>query len=96
MAGPVPTEALQYTEDQDRKLHEEVADNSTKAGHPVTAVDVNPAKDSNIQNIKDILGKTAGHAVNLGGEGPLIHVETASGPEGILLMEEKREKQKAA
>lgn len=65
MAGPAPTEVLQYTKDQDEELRKKVADNSTQAGHPVTAADVNPEDDSPLKAIEEAWGDTT-HAVGSG------------------------------
>ena len=96
MAGAAPTENptqnLEYTADQDRKLHKGVADNSTKAGYSVTAADVNPEKDSHLYNIRDILGKTAVHVVNSAvgdEEGSTKNIEIVSGPKVVSFMEER-------
>ena len=91
MAGPAPTEVLQYTEDQDKKLYKEVASSSTKAGHPVTAAEVNPEDHTQLNNIKEIFGDAA-HVVGtagttlLGGEEPSTYVRTAHSSKGISLI----------
>lgn len=52
MAGPAPTEVLQYTKDRDQKFHEGIANDSTEAGHPATPQSVNPDDESALEPIK--------------------------------------------
>ncbi|MDD5415395.1 MAG: hypothetical protein PHE48_00105 [Candidatus Daviesbacteria bacterium] len=82
MAGPAPTEVLQYTKDQEEMLHEKVAGNLTKAGHPATAADVNPDDNSPLEAIGEAWGNTV-HVVGsivdeqIGGAGDNARIRTA-------------------
>lgn len=92
MDGSVPKEVLQYTDSDTTALHKGVAQDSTRAGHPVSPVEVNPNDNSELENIKDILGKTAVHVVHsVSGEGS-IHIDTTPGPRGLSLLKSRGRK----
>ncbi len=99
MAGPAPTKFLQYTKDQDEELRKKVADNSTKAGHPVTAADVNPEDNSPLKAIEEAMGDTT-HVVGstvdewVGGASDTARVRTAKGKVPSALAAIRRLKQK--
>jgi len=65
MAGPAPTEFLQHTKDRDEKLNKEIANNSTKAGHPVTSQSVNPSDESELDNIREMFGDIQHDAIHV-------------------------------
>lgn len=91
MDGSAPKEVLQYVDEQDRQAHEVIATESTKAGYPITASDVNSARgDSHLEDIRDLLEKTAGHlSSSVGSQGSSTYVETAPGHRVAALLRGK-------
>lgn len=89
---------MESAEQPTKDLQEKVKGFLNQAGHPVTANDVNPSKDSHLENVTDFLGKATGHIAGSvsGEEGPLIHVETAPGSKVVSIMKSLLHLKKAA
>lgn len=93
MEGSAPKEVLRYTTKEEQERLENIATESTKAGHLTTAAEVNPEDHTPFNSIKEIFGDAA-HVVGtagtfLGVEEPSTHVRTTHGGKGISLMQER-------
>lgn len=97
MQTSAPNQNIQYTDQQIQDLHKEVAIEATKAGHPITAAQVNPEDSSPLENIKKSLEEATGDAVHvvgtagtiLGGEESATFVRTTPGQKFLSLAKER-------
>lgn len=81
---------MESAEKPTQDLHSKVSHNLNKAGHRVTPADLNPAPDVSLENIRDILGKTTVHLVNIPIEESLSgREETVSGSKVVSFVREK-------
>lgn len=101
-----PKEVLQHVGKQTSDLHNAVASESTRAGHPVTAAGVNPEDHTPLNNIREIFGDAA-HVVgssveeHVAGASDTTHVRTTGGKGPIViaarrLVEKARKLRRAA
>lgn len=102
MEGSAPKETSQYVDvdEQTQALHRAVAAEARKAGHHITATDVNPGDRTPLNNIREMFGDAA-HVVGtagtlLGVEEPSTHVRTTGGKVPIAIALRRRFLRKAA
>lgn len=72
MDESAPKEVLQHVDQQTADLQKNVAAQSTQAGHPTTAADVNPQDSKPLEAIREALGE----AVHFGAD---VVAEAATG-----------------